>query len=160
MDSTDFSTLIERLEREADAHPQLYLGKVAVAAALGFLVPGLIVLVILACCFSILYALVTGATPSILAALCILAGAAAAIATIRALRVQVAVLDGLVLTAEDAPDLFRLIDAISRKIVPAPFAYPIADFYRTDPISRSSAVMAECSALHAAPPEQATGTYG
>jgi NADH-quinone oxidoreductase subunit G len=43
---------------------------------------------------------------------------------------------------------------------PAPFAYPIADFYRTDPISRSSAVMAECSALHAAPPEQATGTYG
>jgi NADH-quinone oxidoreductase subunit G len=43
---------------------------------------------------------------------------------------------------------------------PAPFAYPIADFYRTDPISRSSAVMAECSALHAAPAERATGTYG
>ena len=122
MDSSDFSTLIGRLEREADAHPQLYLGKVAVAAALGFLVPGLIVLVVLACCFSIVHALVTGATPSILAAICILAGAAAAIATIRALRVQVAVLDGLVLTAEDAPDLFRLIDAISRKIVPAPFA--------------------------------------
>jgi NADH-quinone oxidoreductase subunit G len=27
----------------------------------------------------------------------------------------------------------------------APFAYPIADFYRTDPISRASATMAECS---------------
>ena len=46
------------------------------------------------------------------------------------------------------------------RLDPAPFAYPIADFYRTDPISRSSAIMAECSALHAAPPEQATGTYG
>jgi hypothetical protein len=32
MDSSDFSTLIGRLEREADAHPQLSLGKVAVAA--------------------------------------------------------------------------------------------------------------------------------
>jgi NADH-quinone oxidoreductase subunit G len=28
---------------------------------------------------------------------------------------------------------------------PAPFSYPIADFYRTDPISRASATMAECS---------------
>jgi NADH-quinone oxidoreductase subunit G len=46
------------------------------------------------------------------------------------------------------------------RLDPAPFAYPIADFYRTDPISRASAIMAECSALHAAPPERATGTYG
>jgi NADH-quinone oxidoreductase subunit G len=46
------------------------------------------------------------------------------------------------------------------RLDPTPFAYPIADFYRTDPISRSSTAMAECSALHAAPTEQATGTYG
>jgi NADH-quinone oxidoreductase subunit G len=46
------------------------------------------------------------------------------------------------------------------RLHPAPFAYPIADFYRTDPISRSSAIMAECSALHAMPLERATGTYG
>ena len=46
------------------------------------------------------------------------------------------------------------------RLDPAPFIYPIADFYRTDPISRSSTVMAECSALHVAPIEQATGTYG
>jgi len=45
------------------------------------------------------------------------------------------------------------------KLGPAAFEVPITDFYRTDPISRSSAVMAECSALHA-PSEQATGTYG
>jgi hypothetical protein len=120
MDSSDFSTLIGRLEREADAHPQLYVGKVAVAAALGFLIPGLIVLAILACCFTILIALVTGGRPSFLAAAGILAGGAVLIPTIRALRVQVPVPEGLALTREDAPDLFRLIDVISRKIVVAP----------------------------------------
>src|SRR5216684_1685122 len=31
---------------------------------------------------------------------------------------------------------------------PAPFAYPIADFYLTDPISRASPTMAECSAVY------------
>jgi hypothetical protein len=122
MDSSDFSTLIGRLEREADAHPQLYLGKVAVAAALGYLIPALIALVILAACFSILFALVTGGRPSFLAAVGILVAAAALIATIRALRVEVPVTDGLLLTREDAPDLFRLIDVICRKIVAAPFA--------------------------------------
>ena len=30
-------------------------------------------------------------------------------------------------------------------IDPGPFTYPIVDFYRTDPISRASATMAECS---------------
>ena len=122
MDSSDFSTLIGRLEREADAHPQLYLGKVAIAAALGYLFPALIALVILTCCFLIIYALATGATPPILAAIGILAGAGALIAAIRALRVQIAVVDGLALTPEDAPDLFRLIDVISHKIGVAPFA--------------------------------------
>jgi hypothetical protein len=122
MDSSQYSALVGRLEREADTHPQLYLGKLAVAAALGYLVPGLLALGILACCFSIVYALVTGATPSILASIGILAGAAALIPTIRALRVRMTEPDGLLLTRDDAPDLFRLIDVISRKIVAAPFA--------------------------------------
>jgi NADH-quinone oxidoreductase subunit G len=43
-----------------------------------------------------------------------------------------------------------------------PFVYPVADFYRTDPISRASATMAHCSELfvhsHAAEPR--TGTHG
>jgi len=46
------------------------------------------------------------------------------------------------------------------RLDPAPFAYPITDFYRTDPISRTSEVMAECSALHAAAARPATGTHG
>jgi NADH-quinone oxidoreductase subunit G len=48
-------------------------------------------------------------------------------------------------------------------IEPRPFAYPIADFYRTDPISRASATMAECSdvflAHHGELPAR-TGTHG
>jgi NADH-quinone oxidoreductase subunit G len=35
-------------------------------------------------------------------------------------------------------------------VMPAPFIYPIVDFYRTDPISRVSETMARCSALHLA----------
>ena len=44
----------------------------------------------------------------------------------------------------------------------APFRYPIADFYRTDPISRASPTMAECSALFGGNPETQprTGTHG
>jgi NADH-quinone oxidoreductase subunit G len=46
------------------------------------------------------------------------------------------------------------------KLGSAAFVSPIEDFYRTDPISRASTVMAECSALHAPTSEPATGTYG
>jgi len=46
------------------------------------------------------------------------------------------------------------------KLGPAAFVSPIEDFYRTDPISRASSVMAECSTLHAPTPEPATGTHG
>jgi NADH-quinone oxidoreductase subunit G len=45
----------------------------------------------------------------------------------------------------------------------AAFAYPIADFYRTDPISRASATMAECSDTfvvhHGELPAARTGTH-
>jgi NADH-quinone oxidoreductase subunit G len=47
----------------------------------------------------------------------------------------------------------------SGKLDPAPFAYPIADFYRTDPISRASPTMAECAATLAGGGER-TGTHG
>ena len=45
---------------------------------------------------------------------------------------------------------------------PAPFVYPIADFYRTDPISRASATMAQCSASFGGRADTAprTGTHG
>jgi NADH-quinone oxidoreductase subunit G len=45
---------------------------------------------------------------------------------------------------------------------PAPFHYPIEDFYLTDPISRASPTMAECSRLFGGRPETQprTGTHG
>ncbi|HKU14151.1 MAG TPA: M48 family metalloprotease [Steroidobacteraceae bacterium] len=122
MDSSDFSTLIGRLEREADAHPQLYVGKVAVAAALGYLVPGCVAFVILACCFAIARALIGGVTPPFLAAIGILAGGGTMIAALRALRIPVDEPEGMAVSAEEAPDLFRLIDVISHKTGAAPLA--------------------------------------
>jgi NADH-quinone oxidoreductase subunit G len=46
-------------------------------------------------------------------------------------------------------------------IATTPFVYPIADFYKTDPISRASPTMAECSALFVTGAGPArTGTHG
>ncbi|HTZ34408.1 MAG TPA: NADH-quinone oxidoreductase subunit NuoG [Stellaceae bacterium] len=46
-------------------------------------------------------------------------------------------------------------------IAAAPFAYPIADFYETDPISRASPTMAQCSQLFVhGPAAGRTGTHG
>jgi NADH-quinone oxidoreductase subunit G len=71
--------------------------------------------------------------------------------------------------AEIAPDL-ALVDEIARApwapfgreapLDSASFASPVRDFYRTDPITRASGIMAECSALHAPASEKATGTHG
>jgi NADH-quinone oxidoreductase subunit G len=45
---------------------------------------------------------------------------------------------------------------------PAPFVYPIADFYATDPVSRASPTMAECREAFGGAPETElrTGTHG
>jgi NADH-quinone oxidoreductase subunit G len=71
--------------------------------------------------------------------------------------------------AEIAPDLAS-VDEVARApwmpfgreapLDPASFASPVRDFYRTDPITRASEIMAECSALHAPTSEKATGTHG
>ncbi len=46
-------------------------------------------------------------------------------------------------------------------IAATPFAYPIADFYKTDPISRASPTMTRCSELFVTGAAQArTGTHG
>ncbi len=47
-------------------------------------------------------------------------------------------------------------------VAAAPFVYPIADFYRTDPISRASRTMAQCSQSFGGRPdtEKRTGTHG
>src|SRR3546814_578554 len=46
------------------------------------------------------------------------------------------------------------------KLEPEPFASPIANFYMTDPISRASETMAQCTAEFVLPKQKATGTDG
>ena len=45
----------------------------------------------------------------------------------------------------------------SGEVDETPFVYPVADYYRTDPISRASPTMAECSETSAASPKQSRG---
>ncbi len=45
-------------------------------------------------------------------------------------------------------------------IDPAPFRYPVADFYRTDAISRASPTMAACAAILDGARAGKTGTHG
>ena len=42
---------------------------------------------------------------------------------------------------------------------PAPFVYPVANFYMTDPITRASATMAKCAEAFLLPKAR-TGTHG
>ena len=42
----------------------------------------------------------------------------------------------------------------------APFSLPISNFYMTDPISRASETMAQCSELYVRGAEPKTGTHG
>ena len=64
MDSTDFSILIGRLDREADERPQLYAAKVALVAALGYLGLALVAGGILLSCYYIIRSIVAVGRPS------------------------------------------------------------------------------------------------
>jgi NADH-quinone oxidoreductase subunit G len=45
-------------------------------------------------------------------------------------------------------------------IDPVPFSYPVENFYMTDPISRASSTMAECTRTFLGGGEARTGTHG
>ncbi|MGB1547529.1 MAG: NADH-quinone oxidoreductase subunit NuoG [Alphaproteobacteria bacterium] len=60
-------------------------------------------------------------------------------------------------TVEPAPwGEFGKVGAVKE----APFAYPIANFYMTDPISRASPTMAACTEAFVLPAREKTGTHG
>lgn len=122
MDTSDFSSLIGRLEREADARPQLYLAKVAIAAALGYALPALAAIVILVVCYFVIYAAAFGDGPSILLILTGVAAVALLGVTARALIVPIAGPQGVQIARDDAPQLFALVDDIVAKIGGAPLA--------------------------------------
>ena len=79
-------------------------------------------------------------------------------------------LDGLRRRMWQAYPIFAETDRVTRApwqpfgdpgpISALPLTYPIADFYRTDPITRASATMAQCSEVHAAQRRRVPGSMG
>lgn len=122
MDTSNFSSLIGRLEREADTRPQLYLAKVAAAAALGYALAALVAGVILAVIYFSIYAAAFGDGPSMLLVLTGVAAVVVLAATVRALIVPIAPPQGAAVTRDAAPQLFALIDDISAKLGGAPLS--------------------------------------
>jgi hypothetical protein len=120
LDTSNFSSLIGRLEREADTRPQLYMAKVAIAVALGYALPALMAAVILMVCYFTIYAAAFGDGPSMLLILTGVAAVALLGAMVRALIVPIPGPEGVQVTRDDAPQLFALIDDIIAKLGGAP----------------------------------------
>ena len=112
MDSTDFSVLVGRLERESDRAPQLYLGKVAVVAALGYVWLGLAILASAVSAFFLVTSLLAHGQPSVGALLGCVAGVAALLAMLRAMWVTPEPPGGRAIEREEAPALFAELDDI------------------------------------------------
>ena len=51
------------------------------------------------------------------------------------------------------------LDGKAGPLDPAPFVYPVANFYMTDPITRASATIAKCAEAFLLPKAR-TGTHG
>ncbi|MGH8176641.1 MAG: M48 family metallopeptidase [Steroidobacter sp.] len=122
MDSSDFSILIGRLEREAEERPRLYAAKVAGVAALGYLCLSLVAIGVLAACSFILQSVVSGGRPSGWMVLGLAAGICTLFAMVRALWVRLDEPADLQITREASPELFALIDDVSTRMSGVPLA--------------------------------------
>jgi Zn-dependent protease with chaperone function len=116
MDTSDFSVLIGRLERQSDDSPRAYAFRVGVVAALGYGVIALIALAIIVTCYFLIAPLLTGKTPRISTVLALLGASISLFAIVRALWVHVPAPDGRELLREEVPVLFAAIDEIVQKM--------------------------------------------
>jgi Zn-dependent protease with chaperone function len=122
MDQSDFSVLTGRLEREADERPQLYAARVAVVAALGYLALALLGAIILYACYQVVRSQITEGRPSGWMMVLGAGAVATLIAIVRALWVRLGAPHGRPITAEEAPQLFALIDDVASRIEGPPLA--------------------------------------
>ena len=122
MDQSDFSILIGRLERQADERPRLYAAKLAGVAALGYLPLALLGAIVLAVLVHIVRALLGEAPPSIWMAAMGVGAGATLVAAARALLVRLETPVHRSLTAEDAPQLFALLQGLARRMNAPPLA--------------------------------------
>jgi hypothetical protein len=120
MDQSDFSMLVGRLEREADEHPRLYAAKVAGVAALGYLGLALVGATILAACYYVVRTHIVEGRPSGGMVLLAVGAAATLVAMVRALWVRLEGPAGRRITADEAPQLYALIDDVASRMAGPP----------------------------------------
>ncbi len=116
MDTSDFSVLIGRLERQSDDNPRAYQLKVGLVAALGYVVIALVAVALIVACGFLLGPLLSGERPRLTTILALLGAAVSLFAIVRALWVRVEAPQGHVLLREEVPALFAAIDEIVQKM--------------------------------------------
>jgi Zn-dependent protease with chaperone function len=116
MDSSDFSVLVGRLERQSDDDPTVYAIKVGLVAALGYSLIGLTVVSILIACYFCIDSLISGGHVYRFAVLGFIAGVGTLIAIARALYVKIDPPSGRIVTREEAPVLFVALDDVLQRM--------------------------------------------
>lgn len=115
MDSSDFSVLVGRLERQSDDDPRMYAIRVAFVAALGYALIALTVALILFAAYFCIDSLISGGRVYKSAVLGVIAGTATLLAIARALYVRVDVPHGRSVTREEAPEMFAVLDDVLQR---------------------------------------------
>ncbi|HEY6645323.1 M48 family metallopeptidase [Povalibacter sp.] len=116
MDTSEFSILIGRLERQSDDNPRVYAVKVGLVAALGYVGIALFAVAFLVACYFLLAPLLAGERPRLTAVLALLGAGVSLIAIVRALWVRIDAPAGRELLREEVPALFAAIDEIVQKM--------------------------------------------
>lgn len=115
MDSSDFSVLVGRLERQADDDPRVYAIKVAFVAALGYALIALTSALILTAAYFCIDSILSGGRIYKSAVLGVIAGAVTLAGIVRALSLRIDPPDGRAIAREDAPELFAAIDDVLQR---------------------------------------------
>ncbi len=115
MDTLDYSTLIGRLELEADHRPPLYRLKVRLVAAAGYVPIAIAALGIVVTLGFLIAPLLSGGHPGILTSILLMTFVFALAVLVRALWVTIELPPGRYLVREEVPALFAAIDEVAQK---------------------------------------------
>lgn len=115
MDTLDYSTLIGRLELEADHRPPLYRLKVRLIAALGYVPIAIVIAGMVIAGGFLLAPLLSGGHPGILTSVVLMLLALLLAMLVRAVWVTVELPAGRYLAREEVPALFAAIDEVTHK---------------------------------------------
>ncbi|MFL6619552.1 MAG: M48 family metalloprotease [Povalibacter sp.] len=133
MDTTDFAVLVGRLERESDRRPRAYVLKLMMVVALGYVLPALAILAVVAAIATIVWTLLNGSTPGFWHVVALGISVSVTVLSIRGLLIPVAEPDGRELTSDEAPALFAAIDEVVQKLASSPKG--VAQHLRIDSVA-------------------------